>query len=350
MKRIDALDRLAAHVETGAALPVIDLAYLDKPGPARDAMIAHLRDILHRHGFFYLSGHGVDPELIARTIRAAKEFFWLPLERKQEINIVNSPHFRGYTGAGGEITGGQQDWREQVDFDCEEDRQASDAGTAAWRRCMGPNQWPAGLPGFRETILAYQAEVTRVGINVLRAIALALGQDEDFFEAMYSPRPRQHLKIIRYPGRELTSSDQGVGAHKDGGLVTILLQREREGLRVRNHDGAWVDVPPLAGTFIVNTGELLELATDGFVCADIHAATTPPPGTMRSSIAFFLGANLESEVPTMNLPAELKRAQRGVSADPANPMLRSVGENHLKARIRSHPDVAKAHYPDILAG
>nr|WP_260928560.1 2OG-Fe(II) oxygenase family protein [Novosphingobium sp. 9] len=104
----------------------------------------------------------------------------------------------------------------------------------------------------------------------------------------------------------------------------------------------------MPGTFIVNTGELLELATDGFVRADIHAAMTPPAGTARSSIAFFLGANLESTVPLIDLPPNLRKVQRGVSADPSNPLFRDVGVNHLKARIRSHPDVAKAHYPDLV--
>ncbi|MFT2604822.1 2OG-Fe(II) oxygenase family protein, partial [Escherichia coli] len=71
------------------------------------------------------------------------------------------------------------------------------------------------------------------------------------------------LKIVRYPGRDVARSEQGVGAHKDGGLVTILLQDSTEGLRVQRQDGSWVEAPPIPGTFVVNTGELLELATDG---------------------------------------------------------------------------------------
>ena len=62
--------------------------------------------------------------------------------------------------------------------------------------------------------------MTRVGIDVLKAIAAALGQDENVFAEIYTPSPTQLLKLIHYPGREVTESDQGVGAHKDGGLVT----------------------------------------------------------------------------------------------------------------------------------
>lgn len=341
---------LAQRQDPAAAtsLPIVDLSRLDGGPDERAALAAELRKILFDHGFFYLTGHGIAPEVLRETIEAAKEFFNLPEADKLAINIVNSPQFRGYTRAGGEITGGQPDWREQVDFDCEEEVVEITPETPAWKRTLGPNQWPAAMPRLRPVILRYQAEVTRVGINVLRAIALALGQKEDAFRTLYEPQPRQHLKIIRYPGRDATTSDQGVGAHKDGGLVTLLLQRERHGLRVLQHDGTWIEVPPIPNTFIVNTGELLELATDGFVRADIHEAVTPPAGTCRSSMAFFLGASHEGSVPFIELPPELKDMARGVSSDPANPLFRDVGVNHLKARIRSHPDVARAHYADLI--
>jgi isopenicillin N synthase-like dioxygenase len=330
------------------ALPIVDLSRLDGSSGQRAELASSLRDILYDHGFFYLTGHGVSPDLVHETIETAKAFFALPEADKLEIDIVKTARFRGYTRAGGEITGGQRDWREQVDFDCEEPVAEIGPDTPAWKRTLGPNQWPSAMPVLRDVILRYQAEMTRVGIDVLRAIALALGQREDAFRSLYEPQPRQHLKMIRYPGREATDSDQGVGAHKDGGLVTILLQRERSGLRVLQHDGNWTDVPPIPGTFIVNTGELLELATDGFVRSDIHEAVTPPAGTARSSFAFFLGAAHEGSVPLIELPPELKGKARGISSDPANPLFRDVGVNHLKARIRSHPDVAEAHYADIL--
>jgi isopenicillin N synthase-like dioxygenase len=281
-------------------------------------------------------------------LAATKRFFSLPISEKLAIDIVRSPHFRGYTRAGGEITRGRQDWREQVDFDCEEDALPMGGDSAAWRRTIGPNQWPAAMPEFRDTILRYQAEATRVALDVLKAMAIALGQNEDVFAPMYRPQPRQHLKILRYPGRHATSSDQGVGAHKDGGLVTILLQDELPGLWVQAEDGSRIEAPPVPGTFVVNTGELLELATNGFVRADIHGVVAPPPGKERFSIAFFLGAAHQGVVPQIDLPPELKRAERGVTCDPTNPLLRDIGANHLKARLRSHPDVAKAHYADIL--
>jgi len=338
----------AAISSTETNLPIFDITRLEGNAEERTAVANDLRVILHHHGFFYLSGHGVDPQLIREVLTASKRFFALPEADKLEIEMIHSAQFRGYTRAGAELTGGRPDWREQVDFDCEEEALPVGPGVAAWKRTIGPNQWPAAMPELKATILRYQAECTRVGIAVLRAVALALGQDENVFEPMIAPRPRQHLKILRYPGVDQATSDQGVGAHKDGGLVTILLQDELPGLCVQSEDGKWVDAPPIPGTFVVNTGELLELATNGFVRADIHAAISPPPGKERFSIPFFLGASHEGVVPLIDLPPELKRAERGVSSDPLNPLFRDVGANHLKARLRSHPDVARAHYSDIL--
>jgi isopenicillin N synthase-like dioxygenase len=330
------------------SLPTLDLSRFHASPAEREAFIAELRQVLHDHGFFYLKGHGVDPRLIEEVVSTAKRFFALPLEEKLKIEMVKSPHFRGYNRAGQERTRGEQDWREQLDINTEGTAVEIGPDTPAWMRLLGPNQWPDALPELKPLLLAYQAEVTRIGINILKAIAAALGQPENVFAEIYEPQPTQLLKIIRYPGRDVAETDQGVGAHKDGGFVTVLLQDTVPGLRVRMEDGVWIDAPPVPGTFVINTGELLELATNGFVRADVHDVLAPPAGVERYSVAFFLGSRYDATIPVIDLPEELKRAERGVTVDPLNPIFREVGQNHLKSRLRSHPDVARAHHADLL--
>lgn len=330
------------------ALPFVDISRFHAGEAERAAFVAELRAILFDHGFFYLTGHGVDPKLVEDVLSTAKRFFALPLEEKLKIEMVKSPHFRGYNRAGYERTCGEQDWREQLDINTEGDAVQPGPQTPAWARLLGPNQWPEALPELKPLLLAYQAEVTRVGIDVLKAIAAALGQPEDVFAQIYEPSPSQLLKIIRYPGRDVAETEQGVGAHKDGGFVTVLLQDRVEGLKVQTEDGVWLDAPPVPGTFVINTGELLELATNGFVRADVHAVTAPPKGVERFSVAFFLGARYDATIPVIDLPEDLRRKERGVTADPKNPIFRNVGLNHLKSRLRSHPDVAEAHHGDLL--
>lgn len=331
-----------------ASLPTLDLSRFHAGADERDAFVAELRTVLYDHGFFYLKGHGVDPALINDVLASAKRFFALPIEEKLKIEMVKSRHFRGYNRAGQERTRGEQDWREQLDINTEGTPVEITADTPAWKRLLGPNQWPEALPELKPLLLTYQAEVTRVGIEILQAIAAALGQPENVFADIYQPQPSQLLKIIRYPGRDVAETDQGVGAHKDGGFVTVLLQDVTPGLRVRTEEGRWIDAPPVPGTFIVNTGELLELATNGFVRADVHDVVAPPAGVERYSVAFFLGSRYDATIPVIDLPEDLKQIERGISVDPLNPIFREVGQNHLKSRLRSHPDVARAHHPDLL--
>jgi len=330
-------------------LPTLDLAGFSGPPDAREAFLAALRNALYGRGFFYLTGHGIDPALIETTLAMGKAFFALPIADRNAIAMTRSPHFRGYTAAGQERTRGEPDWREQLDFNTESVPFAMQADTPAWRRLQGPNQWPAALPGLKPVLLAYQAEVTRVGIALLEAIAVALAQPANVFATIYEPNPSQLTKIIRYPGRDTAARDQGVGPHRDGGFVTLLLQDETAGLRVRTEEGAWIEAPPVPGSFVINAGELIELATNGFVRAAVHDVVAPPAGSERFSIAFFLGSRPDAVVPVIDLPDELKPLARGMSADPLNPIFREVGRNQLKSRLRSHPDVARIHYPDLVA-
>ena len=103
------------------------------------------------------------------------------------------------------------------------------------------------------------------------------------------------------------------------------------------------------GTFVINIGELLEMASSGYLKATMHRVVSPPAGTERLSVAFFLGAKLDATVPVLELPQHLAAEARGVTQDPMNPLFMDVGRNYLKSRIRSHPDVARAHYADLLS-
>jgi isopenicillin N synthase-like dioxygenase len=139
-----------------------------------------------------------------------------------------------------------------------------------------------------------------------------------------------------------------VGAHKDSGFVTLLLQEKQAGLQVQADDGGWIDAPPVSGTFVVNIGEILEMASNGYLRANVHRVVSPPHGSDRLSVALFLGARHDATVPLLSLPPHLSAEARGVTQDPDNPLFREVGRNYLKSRLRSHPDVARRHYADLI--
>jgi isopenicillin N synthase-like dioxygenase len=328
-------------------LPTLDLRRFDAGGAERAAFLSELRAAAGGVGFFYLIGHGLDDKLIQDALEISRRFFALPEQDKLAIEMVNSPHFRGYNRAGFEHTRGKPDWREQVDIGPEREALPFDRSAPPWTRLQGPNQWPDALPELKPTLLAYQERATALAIRVLRAFAAALEQPENVFEPIYTPAPNQLVKIIRYPGRAAEEGDQGVGAHKDSGFVTILLQEMQGGLQVQGERG-WIDAPPVAGTFVVNIGEILELASNGYLRANVHRVVSPPVGTDRLSLAFFLGARLDATVPALELPPHLAARSRGVTQDPNNPLFREVGRNYLKSRLRSHPDVAQRHHADLI--
>ncbi|WP_297202721.1 isopenicillin N synthase family oxygenase [uncultured Pluralibacter sp.] len=328
-------------------LPILDLArYRDAAQKSR--FLTDLRRAARDIGFFYLVNHGVDDTQQHGLQQLARAFFALDEAQKQQVAMIHSPHFRGYNRAAAELTRGQPDWREQFDIGAERPALALADDSPRWQRLQGPNQWPAALPELKTRLLAWQQAMTGVSITLLQAFAEALQLPASAFDRLYADSPNQHIKLIRYPGQAETGSAQGVGAHKDSGFLSFLLQDQQRGLQVEAAPDRWIDAAPLAGSFVVNIGELLELATNGYLRATVHRVVSPPADAERLSIAFFLGAQLDATVPVFTLPAGLAREARGPDSDPHNPLLREVGWNYLKGRLRSHPDVAARYYPDLL--
>lgn len=333
------------------SLPVIDLSgFLADPHSAPgQAVVAQLRAACRDPGFCYLVGHGVPTELDRAIMRAARRFFALPDDQKRALDIASSPHFRGYTAVGGEITKGAPDRREQLDVGPEELPEPVTASDPAWKRLRGPNQWPERLPAMRPIVLEWMQSMDRVGLAVLRAIALGLGQPINHFDRFFVPRGDPHLKLIHYPPRAAGSTtDQGVGMHHDSGLLSFVLQDAVGGLKVRRGDQL-IDVKPRPGSYVMNLGEMFQAATGGYLRATPHGVTSPPPGVGRVSIAYFFHPRLDAVFDPVELPPALAaQASSGQNEDPTDPVFTRFGENYLKIRLRSHPDVAAAHYSDVV--
>jgi len=86
------------------SLPIVDVTPLqadaDTTGVAREIEAA-----CRASGFFYVTGHGVRPELLERLDAAAREFFALPEQEKLEIAMARGGRaWRGYFPVGGELT------------------------------------------------------------------------------------------------------------------------------------------------------------------------------------------------------------------------------------------------------
>ena len=329
------------------SLPILDLSRLDAGPEAAAAFRDDLRAATHDVGFFYLTGTGISPELEDRLHRAARDFFALPEADKLAIENVKSPHFRGYTRVGGERTQGRVDWREQIDIGPER-AAVADGSAPDYARLIGPNLWPAAQPELRVVVSEWHDHLSGVARKLLRAWAVALGADESYFDQHFG-EPSTLIKIVRYPGKDDPTPQQGVGAHKDSGVLTLLwVEPGKGGLQVQR-DGEWVDAPPVPGAFVVNIGELLEYATQGYLIATNHRVVSPKYPDDRISVPFFFNPALDARLPIIELPADLAAEARGVTQDPANPIHALYGSNALKSRLRAHPDVAAIHHADLVA-
>ncbi|MGI9606445.1 MAG: isopenicillin N synthase family dioxygenase [Acidimicrobiales bacterium] len=331
-------------------LPVLDVAAFraDPSSPEASRFVDELRAACHGPGFVYLTGHGIDPALEDGLWSASRAFFQLSEDERRSLAIVNSPAFRGYTILGDERTQGRSDWRDQIDLGPEQDAPPAGSTGPAWLRLRGPNQWPPSLPSMKPAVLDWMHAMDALGLTMLRALAVGLGQPIARFDADFTPESDVHLKIIRYPAQQAEAdTGQGVGLHHDSGLLSFILQDDVGGLKVQLGDRL-VDAEPIPGTYVMNLGEMLQTATSGYLRATPHMVESPPPGVERLSVAYFYNPRFESTFEPLQLPLELAAeapgGEHGMIDDPVHSLF---GENNLKIRLRAHPDVAARHYADV---
>ena len=328
------------------SLPILNLERF-KDHHTRPEFLKELQKIAKDIGFFYLVGHGISSERIHEIQQITREFFELDQVKKDQIAMINSPHFRGYSQPNAENTRNVPDYREQIDIGPELEALPFNDEIPLWGRMQGPNQWPEDWSEFKDVTSAWLRDLRQVAIDLLHAFMLALGQKEDALDQLIIGSENELLKLIHYPKVE-KKYHQGVGAHKDSNILTLLLQDEIGGLQVLSGE-QWIDIPFVKDAFIINIGEILELATNGYLVANVHRVFSPVQQD-RYSVAYFISPNLFSgEVPILDLAPEFKKLAKGPASDSHNPILRNAGQNSIKSRLRSHLDVTEKFYPEQYA-
>lgn len=281
---------------TDSALPLIDVSALVSGTAARDAVAAQIGAACRAHGFFYVTGHGVDPALVKRLEDLSHRFFDLPEETKMQWRMaLGGRAWRGYFPLGGELTSGRPDWKEGLYLGTE--LPATHPLVQAKTPVHGPNLFP-DVPGFRETILEYMAAVTQLGHRLMEGIALSLGLDADYFAKRYTADPLILFRLFNYPSQPVPEGldvQWGVGEHTDYGLLTILHQDHIGGLAVLT-PGGWIDAPPVAGSFVCNIGDMLDRMTGGLYKSTPHRVKRNTSGHDRLSFPLFFDPNFEARV------------------------------------------------------
>ena len=283
---------------SAASVPVIDVSALVSGGPetARSAAASHIQAACRDRVFFYVTGHGVAPALLADLADASGEFFALPEASKMQIAMEHGGRaWRGYFPVGGELTSGRPDLKEGLYFGAE--LPADDPRVLAGLQLHGSNLFPPQVARLRPLVLAYMDAMTNLGQAVLAGVALSLGLDAGYFAAGYTADPTILFRVFHYPPSRPDDDGWGVGEHTDYGLITLLAQDDSGGLQVAAPEG-WIDAPPIPGTFVCNIGDMLDRLTGGWYKSTPHRVRNLS-GHGRLSFPFFLDPGFTAEVPPL---------------------------------------------------
>lgn len=313
--------RLASKTISFSEIPVIDIAPLIEENNPQ-AVAEQIRQVCEQVGFMYIKHHGVSSALIERMYTLTQQFFDLPMETKQQLNIIHSgPTLRGYIPFYGENVDPQntRDFKECLDY-------GKDGSQVS--PFFGRNLMPEAMPEFKQCCEDYHAAMLNLALKLISAIAVSLDLPPNYFaELQHNPITIQRL--LHYPPQTgvISQEEIGVGAHTDYGFLTILWQDQVGGLQVRNRAGEWVSAPPVPDTFIVNIGDLVQTFTNDRYISTLHRVINTS-GAERYSLPFFIDLDFDAVV---------KPVPTCVSADnPAKYAPYTCGQHKYKRFVDSY--------------
>lgn len=281
------------------AVPVIDL------GGPDDEVVPRVASACADWGFFQIVGHGVGDDLLDRVWRETRRFFELPRETKRSV-ARSAENPRGYYDR--ELTKNVRDLKEVFDFGYLPRPDLPDDAPENRAPIDGRNQWPEGVPGFRETMTAYFEACEDIGRRVFEAFCLGLGLPRDALHGHFAG----HTSFIRlnyYPladplGEEAATAtglgEMALQHHTDSGALTILLQDDVGGLQVLADDD-WIDVEPTPGAFVINIGDMTQVWSNDRYQAALHRVR-PMRGRARYSLPFFYNPSYDTDCAPLPTP------------------------------------------------
>ncbi|KAH8693206.1 hypothetical protein BGW36DRAFT_399914 [Talaromyces proteolyticus] len=277
------MSNVAASHE-GFSIPLINFSAFLNGTPEERTRTA--KEILHGFktaGFIYLHSLPLSPSQRQQVFDASANYFSLSLETKLSHLMPSVESNRGYSANGQEKLGSEEspDIKETLHIGREKDPKY-------------PNIWPAEigrLVGFKDTIGGFFDFCTKMVNEVMRAIAVGLGIDENYFEEYMSDGDHK-LRLLHYPevSTEVFQSNVNkvrAGAHTDYGAITLLFQDSRGGLQVKTPTGEYANATPIENTVVVNAGDLLARWSNDLIKSTVHRVVEPP--LLRKTYCRFFG-------------------------------------------------------------
>ncbi len=269
-------------------IPSVDLADFISDDPKRkQKFVQEIGKAYSEIGFASIKNHFLDNTLMDRLYAEVKGFFALPEEVKERYEIEGLAGQRGYISFGKEHAKGKKegDLKEFWHFG------QVPSANANLTEEYPDNVTVTELPNFNATGMEAYRLLEKTGRYVLRALALYIGLEENYFD-YWIANGNSILRPIHYP--PIVDEPKGAvraGAHGDINLITLLMGASAGGLQVLRHDGEWIEAKPEEGDLVVNVGDMLERHTNYKLRSTIHRVVNPPRDqwdTPRYSIPFFM--------------------------------------------------------------
>jgi isopenicillin N synthase-like dioxygenase len=281
------------QIRPDAGLPVLDMRQLDGEAAERAAFGRALRAACVETGFFYIAHHGIPEAMIERVLAEARDFFALDAAEKLRVDLRQTRHNRGYEPLRAQTleAGTPPDLKEG--YYIGQDLPQTDPRVIAGRFNHGPNLWPEGRAGFRAAMEEYCSAMVDLSARLMHGLALSLELEWNYFDR-FCHDPLYILRLLHYPPQPANPEpgEKGCGAHTDWGTLTLLWQDQVGGLQVRDRAGRWLDAPPVAGSFVVNIGDMVARWTNDLYTSNLHRVINRS-GRDRYSIPFFFEGNAE---------------------------------------------------------
>jgi isopenicillin N synthase-like dioxygenase len=282
-----------------AQIPVIDFGPLFAAETGALGRLApELRHACENIGFFYALNHGIPDELIDRAFAASRRFHALPLEEKLKLRLNDNNI--GYLPINASVQGASTVHKatrpnQNESFFVSHDRGPDHPDVLAGEALRGRNQWPSesisGMAEMRRDMMAYFRALGAMCDRMLPAFAVALDMPAEFFAPFFANEAHANLRFLHYPPQDSGEDNLfGQAPHTDNSFMTALARTDVPGLAVRLPSGEWFPPPIIAGTFLINLGNVMRRWSNNRFLSTPHGVLNDS-GTDRYSIAYFHSPN-----------------------------------------------------------
>ncbi|XP_047306637.1 1-aminocyclopropane-1-carboxylate oxidase 5 [Impatiens glandulifera] len=153
-------------------------------------------------------------------------------------------------------------------------------------------------PGFKETMKEYRSELKKLAHKVMEVMDENLGLKNGYIKKAFNGAQELELepelesaffgtKVSHYPPCPNPEKVNGLRAHTDAGGVILLFQDDKNGGLQILKEGEWIDVQPIPNAIVINTGDQIEVLSNGLYRSVWHRVLAFEEGNRRSIASFY---------------------------------------------------------------